>query len=634
MTRALYLRNLPTQIQALFPAAAAGAHPPADIEVDEWAEANIYLSHRVTARTGYIRLEVYQRDALRAIRRWPRVVLVWGTQTGKTVIMQCFLGWCAAERPGPTMYSGPDREFVARRSRRHLQPIFQDSPVLKRLIGEDRHDFQLFQYNLTTCNVTLAWAGSPSQMAGEPIMNLGRDEFDKWRDSTDKESNSFRLIERRVGSFGRQARIMDATTPTVEEAEGWRALLGGTYAERYIPCPHCATAPEPFTGTERNRGWQVLHIERFRYPPRLRAENGDPEELCDWQVRIRKATAYECCDCGALITEQQRWGCIMRSVEVCRHPGADYYSSHLPGWYARSDYNNFGNTAARNVEGLEDDQAAQDFANSDAARPYQRNDANASLDLVAAHCSDDYILGQIPTSDPLLLIATADIHARCHHWTVWALTRERTYLVDLGKIETESLQGLLDIRQRTYATEDGTQYAVEALFPDASYRPDEVVDLSITDEYILPITGQLRSGLVKTSTWETYPGSNRDLPHPIEVMHCNDQYYKEQLLRRYEHGRQEDGSFDLAQSDWVLPRDTSREFLRHLLGASVVKVKDNKGVESTELRKTGPDHFLDCAKYALAVRSALRPKLLALGKTATVSAGPRVTGTKPDGWDQ
>ncbi|MFA5634511.1 MAG: terminase gpA endonuclease subunit [Anaerovoracaceae bacterium] len=630
---ALYRRHTPWQIARMLETFAAAGHPPDDIEVDEWAEKTVVLSHRVTARPGQLRLDPYQRFPVRAIKHFIRVVNIWATQTGKTLLVQIFLAWCAKERPGPSMYSGPDKEFVTRRSRRHIQPIFEDSPELRKLLTGNRHDWTLYQYNLTTCNITLAWAGSPAQMAGEPIMNLARDEIDKWRDATEKEANSFRLVGRRTGSFGEQKRIMDGTTPTTEEADGWQSLIHGTYHEYYVPCPHCAGGDKPFDEDgKRNPGWQVIEIERFRYPKRERGIGDDPEELCDWQVRIRENTRYECRDCGQLIPERHRWPMVMRGDWHPRNPGAPYISTHLPGWYARTTDNDWGNTAARYVEGQEDDQARQDFDNSDAARPYRRVKDNASLALIAHHC-DTYERGQLPTDDPCIIIATADIHKRCHFWTVWALTATRNYLLDHGKIETEGLAGLHAIRQQTYESPNGTQHAVAALFPDAEYRSDEVVNLHLEDEFIVPITGSARSGMIRSTTWESYPGSSKLLPHPVQVLNCNDQYFKAELFRRFEKGRQDDGSFELSEADWILPVDVSREFQRHMLGASSVTVKDSRGVERTEIRKTGPDHYLDCAKYALAARVALKGQLREIGAPKP-PPGPRVTGQKPKGWDE
>jgi len=61
----------------LLEAGAAGIAPPVECSVSEWAEASSVLSHRVSRRSGRLRLEPYQRLPLDWIKDNERVVLVW-----------------------------------------------------------------------------------------------------------------------------------------------------------------------------------------------------------------------------------------------------------------------------------------------------------------------------------------------------------------------------------------------------------------------------------------------------------------------------------------------------------------------------------------------------------------------------
>lgn len=517
---------LPEKTARLLEAAAAGLAPPADCSVSEWAESSIVLSHRVSPRPGRLRLEPYQRQPLDAIKKNERVVLIWAAQTGKTIVLQCFLGWAIDQYPGPAMVVCPDRSFAARRSTKHLRPFIEDSPVLAAHLPGERHDLQVHEYSLDTMSVTVAWAGSPSQMAGEPIMILARDEFDKYRDATDKESNAFRLVGRRTSAFGRQRKLLDCTTPTVEHADGWKSLIGGTYHRLHVPCPHCALASEPYTDGERNPGWQILVIEQFRWP--ARGKNGDePEELCDWQARVKQGTVYICRDCGQEIPESQRWRMVCRAAEhgwVATNPTAEYESYHLPSWYARTPVNSFGEVASRYVEGLEDPEAAQDWFNSDAAEPYRDLGHNAKEELLRAHCSDDYELGTVPTSRPCLLVATSDLHNLVHYCAVWAFTPERTYLVDCLKVET--CEAIAALAGKLYPTLDGRELYVEAVFPDAQYRTSEVYEMAVANPAIVPVTGTARTGVVSWTTASHYPKGDRELDHPIDVLNISDTHFR------------------------------------------------------------------------------------------------------------
>ncbi len=98
----------------IFQAAASGLAPPADCSVSEWAEASIVLSHRVSPRPGKLRLEPYQRLPLDWLKDNERVVLIWAAQVGKTIVMQCFIGWAIDQYPGPAMVVCPDQPFAKR----------------------------------------------------------------------------------------------------------------------------------------------------------------------------------------------------------------------------------------------------------------------------------------------------------------------------------------------------------------------------------------------------------------------------------------------------------------------------------------------------------------------------------------
>jgi len=120
------------------------------------------LSHRVSPRPGRLQLEPCQRLPLDWIKDNERVVLIWAAQTGKTIVLQCFLGWAIDQYPGPGMVVCPDGPFAKRRSTKHLRPFIEDSEVLSAHLPGDRHDRQIHEYTLDTMSVTIAWAGTSS----------------------------------------------------------------------------------------------------------------------------------------------------------------------------------------------------------------------------------------------------------------------------------------------------------------------------------------------------------------------------------------------------------------------------------------------------------------------------------------
>jgi hypothetical protein len=155
---------------------------------------------------------------------------------------------------------------------------------------------------------------------------------------------------------------------------------------------------------------------------------------------------------------------------------------------------------------------------------------------------------------------------------------------------------------------EGGEIPVEAVFADAQYRTTEVYEMAVADDGIIPITGAARTGVAPWSTATHYPKSDKELDRTIDVLNCNDRHFKDMLLRRFASGVTEEG-FDIAATDWVLPRNTPREFLRHMLGEIVVQDNKLRGSAISEWRKVGPNDYLDNAKYALAARYVLTPNL-------------------------
>ncbi len=162
--------------------------------------------------------------------------------------------------------------------------------------------------------------------------------------------------------------------------------------------------------------------------------------------------------------------------------------------------------------------------------------------------------------------------------------------------------------------------------------------LALEDSHVIPITGSGRAGLVSWTTATHYPRSDRELDRPIDCLNVSDTHFKEQLLLRFESGVTEEG-FQIGQTDWLLPSDTPGEFLRHMLGEAVLESKNSHGYTVREWQKIGPNHYFDCAKYALAARYVLAENLRALrpnrpqDQPEAPAATPRVTGSKPVGWD-
>ena len=592
----LYERSVHQQRAKILKNASLALMPPDDIDPSEWAEQSIELTPRVSRYPGLIRLQEltpYVIKPLNAVRKYRRVVLVWAAQCAKTVWLQCAMGYFIDQDPGPMMIVYPDQATAKRRSREHLQPIIEDSPVLKKHLTSNKDDFGLFSYHLKRCTVNLSWAGSPTALAAEPVRYLFRDEFGKFAGATKKEADAMSLSARRTTSYSWMARILDCTTPTREKEAGWIDLITGTYHRLWLPCPHCKED-------------QLLVFDQIKFPGR------DTEEVWALYVaKVRKETYYECVHCGKKIHDRHKIWMLQQMDDdnwKPENPGADHFSCHLPSWYA--PWVTFADVAVRFVEARygEGNKTLQDVVNSDFAEPWEERGENADHNQILAH-KLDYARGTVPTSEPFMCLMTIDVQKDYIWYKIKCHTATKSYLVDNGTLSV--LEDHEEMVKREFERVNGQKFKIDLTFFDSRYRTSEVYEYVLTHEGCIAIRGQDSQTLpIRWQELKKYPGNNKDLPGILHLMHIDTPYFKEKMLLHISKGFDEDGSFDPELADWFLHNEVNDAYVRHLTAETVVEIEDKRGYVKREWRQIRKrNDFLDLEVYQLAGRYLLEEEI-------------------------
>jgi phage terminase large subunit GpA-like protein len=120
-----------------------GLRPESQLTVSEWADKYRLLSQRAsaeagrwrTARTPYLR-EIM--DALSSSSPYERVVFMKGAQIGGTECGNNFVGYVIHHAPGPIMSIQPTVEMAKRNSKQRIDPLIEESPVLRNLVQSPR----------------------------------------------------------------------------------------------------------------------------------------------------------------------------------------------------------------------------------------------------------------------------------------------------------------------------------------------------------------------------------------------------------------------------------------------------------------------------------------------------------------
>ena len=114
----------------------AALQPPLDLTVSEWADAERQLTRRSSSEPGQWRTDrvPYLREPMDLLspreRRIRRVVLIFGSQTGKTEVGLNWLGRTIAMDPAPFLTMFPTESFAKRQIRQRLAPLFTDTPAV------------------------------------------------------------------------------------------------------------------------------------------------------------------------------------------------------------------------------------------------------------------------------------------------------------------------------------------------------------------------------------------------------------------------------------------------------------------------------------------------------------------------
>ena len=117
-----------------------GLRPDPRLTVSEWAERYRMLSTKESAepgrwrnaRTPYLR-EIM--DCLSPASPVERVVLMKGAQVGGTELGLNWVGYAIHHAPGPMMIVWPTTEMAQRNSKHRIDPLIEESPVLKDIIA-------------------------------------------------------------------------------------------------------------------------------------------------------------------------------------------------------------------------------------------------------------------------------------------------------------------------------------------------------------------------------------------------------------------------------------------------------------------------------------------------------------------
>src|SRR5688500_3206167 len=221
-------------------AARQGARPDPLLTVSDWADEFRVLSTRAsaepgpwrTSRTPYLR-EIM--DCLSPASPIERVVFMKGAQIGATECGNNWIGYIIHQAPGPLMAVQPTVEMAKRNSKQRIDPLVEESEVLKRLVRDPRSRDSgntILSKEFPGGVLVMTGANSAVGLRSMAARYLFLDEADGYPGDVEGEGDPVNLALARTRTFARR-KIFLASTPSVTGLSRIEAAFEASDQRRY-----------------------------------------------------------------------------------------------------------------------------------------------------------------------------------------------------------------------------------------------------------------------------------------------------------------------------------------------------------------------------------------------------------------
>ncbi len=213
--------------------------------MSQWAEQHRYLSPESSAEHGKWHNAraphlVEPMDALSSQDPCQEVVLKFPSQSGKTEILNNFVGYIIDQDPGPTLVINPNIKPMGEAwSKDRFSPMIRDCPTLRAKVSESKsRDSKntIMHKKFPGGHATVGGANSPAGLASRPIRYLLLDEINRYE--VTKEGDSILLATKRTLTFHNR-KILKISSPTFPGVGIDVEYESSLKHEWHLQCLHC-----------------------------------------------------------------------------------------------------------------------------------------------------------------------------------------------------------------------------------------------------------------------------------------------------------------------------------------------------------------------------------------------------------
>lgn len=430
-----------------------GLRPPAPMTVDQWADRYRILSGKGSSEPGPWRTDrtPYLREPMQCLSPsspWRRVVLMFGSQMGKTEVVLNWLGAIIHLWPGPVMLVQPTELMAKRLNSQRLRPLLRETPVLAERIAPERSrdsENSMFLKSFQGGVFVLTGANSGSGLQSMPAAYLLADEVSSYPHEADDKGDPLENAEARTTTFP-MGKVLVTSTPGTRGACRITAEFETRSDQRrlaaFMPCCNAK--------------------EVIRWREHMVWDRADGEVWC------------QCPACGERLPQYHK-ATMLAGAEWRASAAGDGQTAgfHLPGWYAPAGWTPWEQIRDEFLRAKTDPLLLKGWVNKRAAEAWEDESvARVSADgLMTRAAADPYPSGYCPAG-VLLLVAAVDVQDTWLEASVWGFGRgEESWLiwhqrVDGSPAEPDPWAQIDSIRRLEWPREGGGSMTIRAVGVD------------------------------------------------------------------------------------------------------------------------------------------------------------------------
>src|SRR5579863_2788848 len=592
-------------MQSLYDAGLSeGLRPDELLALSEWADANITLSSKdsaepgpyQTSRTPYVR-EI--AEALSPSSATSRIVMMAGSQLGKTRIGLNWIGYIIDKAPGPMLFVEPTLLMAKKVSKQRLATMVATTPALTCKVSEARSRDSgntMFEKEFPGGMLMVTGANSATGLRSMPIRYLFLDEVDGYPADVDDEGDPVGLAEARTTTFARR-KVFLTSTPTIKGLSRIESEFEASDQRRYfLPCPHC-----------QFKDW--LRWERLQWP------EGEPD-----QVKLL------CVGCGALIEERHKNAMLAagewRATAECADPRVAGF--HISTLYAPPGWRSWAELVREWLDAQKDTARLKKFVNTVLAETWEER--GESIQAQGLRGRVENYGAEVPAGVGVLL-ASVDVQGDRLELAVKGYgAGEESWLVALSQVNGDPAKSepwfeLDELLKQTYTCVGGRELSIRiAVIDSGGLHTDEVYKFCKVREtrrigeliqHVYAIKGVGGAGREITGRPST---GNR---YGVKLFPIGVDTAKDTVFSRMKIAAPGPGYLHLPA--WI-----DDEYLEQLTAEKAVrKYKKGVGAVREYVKLRDRNEGLDLEVYALAALRMLDRRTIAeLGRLAQENAGP------------